>query len=168
LSLLLYGAASFLYELFPSYGDKGVADLATMKSFFGAVEDSNAPGGWAHVPERIPENWFSRVAPYTNNDVVQQILAMYLKAPKLFGGNIGVNNFDGLGTFGKIQGGELPNDATAGDVLCLLYQLATMAVPSSLSTVTDITAAALNFSVGKLNPVFKNQGCALKPDQTQG
>ncbi|KAH3916989.1 hypothetical protein HBH56_050320 [Parastagonospora nodorum] len=168
LSLLLYGAASFLYELFPSYGDKGVADLATMKSFFGAVEDANAPGGWAHVPERIPENWFSRVAPYTNNDVVQQILAMYLKAPKLFGGNIGVNNFDGLGTFGKIQGGELPNDATAGDVLCLLYQLATMAVPSSLSTVTDITAAALNFSVGKLNPVFKNQGCALKPDQTQG
>jgi len=168
LSLLLYGAASFLYELFPSYGDKGVPDLATMKSFFGAVEDSNAPGGWAHVPERIPENWFSRVEPYTNNDVVQQILAMYLKAPKLFGGNIGVNNFNGLGTFGKIQGGELPNDATAGDVLCLLYQLATGSVPSSLSTVTDITAAALNFSVGKLNPVFLNQGCALKPDQTQG
>lgn len=32
LSLLLYGAASFLYELFPSYGDKGVPDLATMKA----------------------------------------------------------------------------------------------------------------------------------------
>jgi hypothetical protein len=34
LSLLLYGAASFLYELFPSYGDKGVPDLATMKASF--------------------------------------------------------------------------------------------------------------------------------------
>ncbi|KAL5120484.1 hypothetical protein ACEQ8H_001502 [Pleosporales sp. CAS-2024a] len=159
LSLLLYGAASFLYELFPSYGDAGTPDLATMKSFF---------GGWAHVGERIPANWFSRVDAYTNNDVTNEILALYLKAPKLFGGNIGVNNFDALGSFGDIQNGKLPNDATAGDILCLLYQLGTMAVPSSLSTTTDITAAILNFSVGKLNPVFKNQGCTLKPDQTQG
>jgi hypothetical protein len=30
LSLLLYGAASFLYELFPSFGNEGVPDLATM------------------------------------------------------------------------------------------------------------------------------------------
>jgi hypothetical protein len=29
LSLLLFGAASFLYELFPSYGDKGTPDLAS-------------------------------------------------------------------------------------------------------------------------------------------
>jgi hypothetical protein len=43
-----------------------------------------------------------------------------------------------------------------------------MAVPSSLSVLTDITADILDFSVGKLNPVFQNQGCALKPDQTQG
>lgn len=140
-----------------------------MKSFFGAVEDSSAPGGWSHVPERIPENWFSRTAPYTNNDVTTQILEMYLKYPKLFGGNVGTNNFDALSTpFGIITDGKLPNDATAGDVLCLLYQLGTMGVPSSLSLITDITAGALDFSVGKLNPVFKNQGCALKPDQTLG
>lgn len=140
-----------------------------MKSFFGAVEDSSAPGGWAHVPERIPENWFSRTAPYTNNDVTLQILEMYVKYPKLFGGNVGTNNFDALSTpFGIITDGKLPDAATAGDVLCLLYQLGTMAVPSSLSVVTDVTADILNFSVGKLNPVFANQGCALKPDQTQG
>lgn len=169
LSLLLFGAASFLYELFPSYGNEGTPDLDTMKSFFGAVEDSSAPGGWSHVPERIPENWFSRSAPYTNNDVTTQILEMYLKYPKLFGGNVGTNNFDALSTpFGIITDGKLPDDATAGDVLCLLYQLGTMGVPSSLSLITDITAGALDFSVGKLNPVFKNQGCALKPDQTLG
>lgn len=33
-SLLLYGAASFLYELFPSLGDQGVPDQATEESFF--------------------------------------------------------------------------------------------------------------------------------------
>jgi hypothetical protein len=163
LSLLLFGAASFLYELFPSYGDKGVPDLATMKSFFGAVEDNSAPGGWRHVPEQIPENWFSRVEPYTNLDVSTEILRLYTMYPKLFGGNIGVNNFDALQTpFGIIADGKLPDAATAGDILCLLYQLATENVPSSLSTVTNITQGILDLTLGKLNPVFKNSGCALK------
>lgn len=165
LSLLLYGAASFLYELFPSFGPQGTPDLATMKSFFGAVEDSN--GGWRHVPEKIPDNWYNRRAPYSNVDVTTEILAMYVKYPKLFGGNVGTNNFDALSTpFGIIRDGKLPDTATAKDVLCLLYQLGTSVVPSSLSTVTDITGNLLNWSVGKLNPVFQNAGCALKPDQT--
>ncbi|KNG52294.1 glycerol-3-phosphate mitochondrial precursor [Stemphylium lycopersici] len=163
LSVLLYGAASFLYELFPSYGNKGVPDLATMKSFFGAVEDSSAPGGWRHVPERIPDNWFSRVEPYNNQDVTNEILSMYIKYPKLFGGNVGKDNFDALSTpFSIITDGKLPDDADAGDLLCLLYQLGVSAVPSSVSTITDITGALLNFGVGKLNPVFKNSGCPLK------
>jgi len=166
LSLLLYGAASFLYELFPSYGPQGTPDLATMKSFFGAVEDSSAPGGWRHVGERIPDNWFNRRQPYTNNDVTREILAMYIKYPKLFGGNVGTNNFDALSTpFGIIRDGELPDAATASDLLCLLYQLGTSPVPSQLSVVTDLTDAVLNWSVGKLNPLFKNAGCALKPTQ---
>lgn len=75
------------------------------------------------LKQRIPENWFSRTAPYTNNDVTNQILEMYLKYPKLFGGNVGTNNFDALSTpFGIIVDGKLPDDATAGDVLCLLYR----------------------------------------------
>jgi hypothetical protein len=140
-----------------------------MASFFGAVEDSSAAGGWRHVPEKIPDNWFNRRSPYTNNDVTLEILALYTKYPKLFGGNVGTNNFGALSTpFGIITDGKLPDTATAGNVLCLLYQLGTMAVPSSLSVVTDITADVLNWSVGKLNPVFQNQGCTLKPDQTQG
>jgi hypothetical protein len=139
-----------------------------MKSFFGAVEDSSAAGGWRHVPEKIPDNWFNRRSPYSNMDVTNEILAQYVQYPKLFGGNVGVKNFDALSTpFGIIVDGKLPDDATAANILCLLYQLGTSVVPSTLSTVTDLTAEALNFSVGKLNPVFKNQGCALKPDQTQ-
>lgn len=74
-SLLLYGAASFLYELFPTAG--GTADEATMMSFFGADKDDNGKyvfnGG-----ERIPPNWRSRVDPYDNNKVGNQIIEMYL------------------------------------------------------------------------------------------
>jgi len=162
LSLLLYGAASFLYELFPSYGDKGVPDLATMKSFFGAVEDSSAPGGWRHVPERIPENWFSRVEPYNNMDVTNEILAQYVKYPKLFGGNVGKGNFDALSTpFDIIVDGKLPSDATAAQLTCLLYQLAVNLIPSTVSSVTDLTDALIDFSAGKLNPIFKDAGCPL-------
>jgi hypothetical protein len=137
------------------------------ESFFGAQPDSSAPGGYAHIPERIPPNWFSRRTPYDGMKTTNEILALYVKYPKLFGGNVGTNNFDALSTpFGIIQDGKLPSTAQASDVLCLLYQLASQAVPSSLSTVTTIGVTALNWSIGKLNPVFQNVGCALKPDQT--
>jgi len=43
LSLLLYGAASFLYELMPS-GPDYAPDLATISSFFGTEQDAN--GNW--------------------------------------------------------------------------------------------------------------------------
>lgn len=163
LSTLLYGAASFLYELFPNFGNEGTADFATISTFFGAVQDSSAPGGWRHVPEKIPDNWFSRRAPYTTLDVGAEILAMYVQYPKLFGGNVGANNFDALSTpFDIITEGKLPDTATAKDLTCLLYQVATGPVPASLSTVTDVTGALLNWSLGKLNPIFQNSGCPLK------
>jgi hypothetical protein len=96
--------------------------------------------------------------------VTLEILALYTKYPKLFGGNVGTNNFDALSTpFGIIRDGKLPDEVTASDLLCLLYQLGTMAVPSTLSTVTDVTGVVLDWSVGELNLVFKNAGCALKP-----
>jgi hypothetical protein len=123
---------------------------------------SSAEGGWRHVPERIPDNWFSRRAPYTNNDVTLENLALYTKYPKLFGGNAGMNNFDALSTpFGIIRDGKLPDDVKAKDLICLLYQLGTMVLRSTLSTATDITGAALAWTVRELNPVFKNAGCAL-------
>jgi hypothetical protein len=167
LALLLYGASSFVYELFPNYGNEGTPTLANTASFFGTVQDSSAPGGWRYVGERIPDNWYNRRSSYTNNDVTNEILAQYLQYPKIFGGNVGKGNFDALQTpFGIIEDGKLPSTATAGNLLCLLYQLATEAVPSSLSTTTTITLNLLNWSAGKLNPQFKNAGCLLVPDQT--
>jgi hypothetical protein len=69
LSLLLFGAASFLYELMPS-GTHGYApDLATITSFF--------------VDEKIPDNWTNRVSPYTNTDVTREILTVFLPIPSI-------------------------------------------------------------------------------------
>ena len=158
-SLLLYGAASFLYELFPSGGNEGVPDKPTIMSFFGAEDDGN--GGYTHVPEKIPDNWFNRVASYSLMDVGGEIFAQYGEYPVLFGGNVGVGNFDALDSFGFIENGQIPNSTTAADFVCLLYQLATENVPSSVGGVLTLTAEALDFSIGKLNPVFQDFGCPL-------
>jgi hypothetical protein len=72
LSLLLFGAASFVYELMPGGPDYS-PDVATTTSFF--------------VDEQIPANWTNRVTPYSNSDVTNQIVEMYLLHPVLFGGN---------------------------------------------------------------------------------
>ena len=76
----------------------------------------------------------------------------------LFGGNVGVGNFDAL-NFGAISEGKL--SLNPQDVLCLLYQLATDDVPDSLSSVLEIPSALLSFATAKLNPVFASSGCTL-------
>lgn len=61
LSLLLYGAASFLYELMPS-GTRGyAADYYTISSFFGATKLANGTYAF-NGHEKIPDNWTNRVS----------------------------------------------------------------------------------------------------------
>jgi hypothetical protein len=74
-TLLIYGAASFLYEVYPS--SKGTADQGTIESFFGTVPNPGSPGGFASIGERIPPNWFSRSEPYGLVDIAEQIVKMY-------------------------------------------------------------------------------------------
>jgi hypothetical protein len=108
LSLLLFGAASFLYELMPS-GTHGYApDYDTIASFF--------------IDEKLPENWTNRVTPYTNNDVTREIVAMYLENPVLFGGNTADGKFLAV-DFGAIKDGKLDAGLDAKDTACLLYQV---------------------------------------------
>lgn len=156
LTLLLYGAASFLYELFPS-GTHGYApDFETISSFFGAQPDGE--GGYDFVGEQIPPNWVNRVEPYSNADVIEQILEMYLLHPVLFGGNTGDGTFDLIPDFGDIQNGTLvrgPNSA------CLLYQLATQSVPGYLNGILTPTVDALTFIATKVTPQFENLGCPI-------
>jgi hypothetical protein len=106
----------------------GPPDLATISSFFGAKSDGN--GGWTHVPERIPDNWFSRATPYTGVDVTEEILAQYLANPVAFGGNVGKGNFVGL-DFGPIKNGQW-SPTSAADVGCLLQQAVLAAVPQTI------------------------------------
>lgn len=160
LALLLFGASSFLYELMPS-GPNYTPDLPTISSFFGATK--NPDGSFSfNGNERIPDNWYNRLTPYTNNDVTNEILAQYLLHPVMFGGNTGNGGFDGIsyGGAGGIVNGKLvkPDAAT---VLCLLYQAATGSVPSSLNGVITPTVQAVAFAASKLNPLFANLGCPL-------
>ena len=157
-SLLLYGAASFLYELMPNGNEAYAPNLATISSFFGAESDGS--GGYTfNNAEKIPANWVNRVEPYNLMLVGQQIIDMYLLKPVLFGGNTGSGQFDLL-SYGSIENGTL-STPSATSVLCLLYQLATERFPSSLNGFITPTVEAIEFAATKLNPSFENLGCPL-------
>ncbi|TKA25221.1 hypothetical protein B0A50_05919 [Salinomyces thailandicus] len=156
-SLLLFGAASFLYELMPSGTRNYAPDLYTISSFFGAVQQDD--GSWTFGEgEKIPDNWTNRVEPYSNSDVTREIVTMYLVAPVLFGGSTGPNTFNAI-DFESIQDGTLNVGVNPADTSCLLYQLATERVPSYLNSVVTPTVEALSFVASKLDPMFENLGC---------
>jgi len=157
-SLLLFGAASFLYELMPS-GPDYKPDYPTISSFFGA--EKNSDGSYSfNGKERIPDNWTNRLTPYTILDVGSQIFQMYALNPRPFGGNTGDGQFDFI-NFGSIDNGTL-SAPSATSVSCLLYMLATERIPSSLNGVVTPSVEALSFALSQLNPAFKNLGCPLK------
>lgn len=158
LSLLLFGASSFLYELMPS-GPDYTPDKATISSFFGAEEQSDGTYIFNNA-EQIPANWTNRVTPYTNNDVTAEILAQYLEYPVLFGGATGNGGFD-LINFGSIQNGTLIATPDSAATSCLLYQLATQSVPSYLNGLITPTVEALDFIASKVAPQFENLGCPI-------
>lgn len=158
LSLLLFGASSFLYELMPS-GPDYTPDYDTISSFFGAQK--NADGSYSFTgEEKIPDNWTNRVTPYTNEDVVTEILAQYLEYPVLFGGATGNGGFDLL-NFNSIKNGTLIATPGTSEVSCLLYQLVGERLPSGLNTILTPTIDALNLITKVLGPTLQNLGCPL-------
>ena len=177
-AILLYGAASFLFRLFPNFesGDTAPANLQNIGPFFGAVQTSS-PGAQELVfkfsgGERFPDEWHNRHTPLTLANVADDFLTMYTLNPVLLGGNVGKNNFDALGpAAGNGVSGVNNTDstfsgATERDIICLLYQIATEDVPSSLQTgLGDLPAEVVAFAAGKLNllEVFVDAGCTLKP-----
>ena len=89
--------------------------------------------------------------------------------PVLLGGNIGVNNFDGLGTTQNGISGvtnSLFTGATQSEIICLIYQIATDSVPSSLQTgLGSLPLSVVTFAATHLNGLdaFINAGCPLTP-----
>jgi hypothetical protein len=158
LTLLLYGAASFLYELMPS-GPNYTPDLATISSFFGVTQDSTGKFV-ATSGEQIPANWTNRVIPYDNTLVTIQILEMYLLNPVAFGANTGSpNSFNGLNTSG-FKNGQLVN-ATPQGVLCLLYQQVAGAFVSDTAGIAAPIVGAAQYVANKLGPEYANLGCPI-------
>lgn len=156
LSLLLFGAASFLYELMPSGTRDYAPDYDTISSFFGA--NKTADGSYVfNYQEKIPDNWTNRVEPYTNQLVGDEIIAQYLEYPVLFGGKTSQGTFD-LISYGSIENGKL-GTPDANTILCLLYQIATEDVPTSLNGVVTPTVDGLSFVLSKLGTQIQNLGC---------
>ena len=137
----------------------GDPDLATISSFFGAEKQDDGSYTFNNQ-EKIPDDWYNRETPYTIAGVTEEILALYLEYPVLFGGNTGDGQFDAL-DFQAIKGGKL-SAPDASSIACLLYQLATENVPASLSGVLELPLQIVSYAAGKLNPVFEDFGCPLK------
>ncbi|KAI5361664.1 Putative chloroperoxidase [Septoria linicola] len=163
-SLLLYGAASFLYELFPGQG--GSPDEATMMSFFAVNKDGS--GNYVeNSGERAPPNWRPRLEPYKNRDVTREIVAMYLLNPVLFGGNVGPNNFNGLNSGTAIREGGLVDTAPPA-VLCLIFQTIASGFPATSGQVINLPINILNQITNELAPFASNIGCPLNHDGGSG
>ena len=165
-AVILYGAASFLFRLFPNFtGDVGPPTLHFIAGFFGVQQsgDTFVPRGG----EVILDDWHNRLTPLTLANVADDFATMYSMAPVLLGGNAGkVNDFDALGPSGSgVVGVENSLLSTkASDFICLMYQIATEDVPSSLQTkVGPLPASVALFAAKNLNPldIFKNAGCTL-------
>lgn len=111
-------------------------------------------------PAQIPDNWFSRVTPYTIQEVGGEIRDQYFAHPVEFGGNTGnPNSFVGIGTRGPyFQNSRFTG--TPQGVVCLLYQFATENDPSAVQG--QVPTASLLWAATKLNPIFRNFGCPLR------
>lgn len=149
-SLLLYGAASFLYELFP--GSNYAATPDTMMSFFGVNKTES--GDFKYVGERPPPGWKNRVAPYTLMLTGNEIGKMYQVEPEPFGGNVGQGNFNG-----EKDNFTDPSTISPSDFTCFLYQLVSGGAPSEVNGFVGILNHLSSWALGKLNPIFKNLGC---------
>ena len=165
--VLLYGAASFLFRLFPNFlsGDTAPPNLQNIGPFFGAQQTNTGitePTFEFSGGERFPEEWHNRQTPLTLANVADDFITMYSMNPELLGGNVGVNNFDALGIIGNGVNGVTNSSftgATERDMICLFYQIATEDVPTSLTTgLGTLSAAVVHFATAQLNvlPVFKN------------
>lgn len=160
-SLLLFGAASFVYESF-SDGRDMIPSEHVVSSFFGAQPDSSAAGGFVHIPERIPDGWYRRATPYTLQMLVQEAGKMMSPPNNVtFGANIGPGQFFGVGADGiPLSTFDPTNPEQVNTVGCAIWQLFIADFPSEFQGTVDATFDAINFALNKMNPQFHNTfGC---------
>ena len=80
LIVILYGAASFMYELMASGTRNYAPDLETISSFFGAQQSTD--GSWSfNNEERIPANWTSKPCTLNIEYISNSIAVNFLSRP---------------------------------------------------------------------------------------
>lgn len=159
LGLFQYGAASFLYELWPNGNEGYEPNLHNTATWFGAVPLPN--GEWLRAPERIPDNWVNRQKPYYLLDIAAQIAKMYFLNPVGFGANAG-GEFVGINEPPFFNDGALNSNTTHADIACLFYQILSRPVPSTLNPIISPIVEGFEALLIKIFGVEANNlGCPL-------
>lgn len=144
-------------------------DYETIASFFGAKE--NSTGGYDFIDERLPSGWKNRVEPYTLSDLGENIHRQYMMYKRPIGHNTGRGNF-------TEDARQFPDDGTATDIICLLYNQVTDNFPGesyshrwhgNLSMEYELMQLNIgpkvvpipitNYIKRKINPHFAKVGC---------
>ncbi|KZO94183.1 Cloroperoxidase [Calocera viscosa TUFC12733] len=150
LALHNYGAATFLYNTFPSSAKNYTPDLETISSFFGAVQLPN--GSWGHVGERTPPNWQNRVTPLNLTDVSTGISDLYAAYPKPYGANV-----NGVWIpLNSTSSSATRKRQSTSDLLCGAYDEII-----GVAEAAPQPFAMLQFVTEKANPVFAAVGCQV-------
>ena len=155
IGLISYAASAFLPEL---YGDGESASTETIATFFGVHQDDSGSWIYGHN-ESIPDGWRSREEPYGLVKVVENLLAMYLENPVLFGGNTADGSFDGI-DFGAIKKGKLDLDLSVNGALCLVYQLLAWPIPGPANGILNIGKDAVALITSLLGDTIAELGCS--------
>ncbi|EJU02390.1 heme-thiolate peroxidase aromatic peroxygenase [Dacryopinax primogenitus] len=166
LALHNYGAATFLYNAFPSSAKNYTPDLETISSFFGAVQLPN--GEWSHVGERTPPDWQNRVTPLNLTEVSTGLSELYAAYPKEYGANVsGVwYPLNTTATAARKRQSESGVLCGAYDEIiqhageCFNHECGSLFV-NSITETAPHPLAMLQFVVEKANPVFEAVGCQV-------
>ncbi|ROW05749.1 hypothetical protein VMCG_05188 [Cytospora schulzeri] len=165
---VVMGAYYFIPGFFSNgtIGAGGIANEASITSFYGAKPVDSSPGAWkktdleyTHVPERIPENWYRRGTPMTVAEAVGGILDVYLYATPALGG-AGANNSFVAGPV------SLPTDVQG--LSCFLYNAIYANFPAELFNVVTGLQTVLNFVSGLIVPGYQALGCSINFPDTSG
>lgn len=157
------GAYYFIPGFFSNgtIGAGGVANEASVTSFYGARPDSRAGAGasddpgltYTHVPERIPEaGWYRRATPMTVAEAVGGILDIYLYAQPALGGS----GADQSWVAGPV---DLPTSPQG--LSCFLYNAVFAIFPSELYGSVALLETVVNAVSGLVAPGYKALGCDI-------
>jgi hypothetical protein len=131
-----------------TYGAGGTANYKSIMSIIGAQYDESS-GEFKYVPERWPENWYRRAAPY---GAVQALTEGFTQ---VYPRNIVVPGVAQLGT----------DNFNARTVLCDIYQGLNSITPIILAGGEENAAKGISWALSVLDPLFSLTalGC---PDST--